>query len=106
MVHVLGMMEELEKRDAKVLGVTSQDAEELEKYLTFHETPGKIVNDTGKEVMKLYGLEDDVGPPRGVIYNPADIILDREGIMRFVYIWEDSSDYPDDQKMLDLLDVI
>ncbi len=103
---MLGMLEELEKRDTKVLGVTSQDGEELKKYLSFHETAGKVVNDTDKDVMKLYGLEDDVGPPRGVIYTPADIILDRKGIMRFIYIWADSSDYPDDQEMLDILDEI
>ena len=98
------MLHEFEKRDTKILGVTSQDGEELRKYLTFHDTPGMILNDTDRSVMRLYGLEDDVGPPRGVIYNPADIIIDAEGIMRFVYVWEDSSDAPSDGELFDVLD--
>lgn len=105
-MHVRELKDEFEKRDTKILGMTSQDGEELRKYLTFHETPGKILNDSDKEVMQLYGLEDDVGPPRGVIYNPADIIIDRDGIMRFVYVWADSSDYPAEQELFDILDGI
>ncbi|RJP34885.1 MAG: hypothetical protein C4536_01740 [Actinobacteria bacterium] len=106
MVHVREIMEEYEKRDAGVLGLTAQDPEELRKYLTFHVMPFRLLNDVGLGVIRDYGLDDEVGLPRGVIPRPAEIVLDREGIMRFIYVAEESDDFPTDEAIFTVLDRI
>jgi peroxiredoxin len=106
MVHVREVMGEYEKRGAQVLGLTGQDPEELRKYLTFHEMPFLVLNDVELEVIREYGLEDEVGPPRGVIPRPAEIIIDGEGILRFVYVSEESDDFPSDEALFEVLDMI
>jgi peroxiredoxin len=106
MVHVRDIIEEFVKRDAKVLGISAQDGEELRKYLTFHSMPFTVVNDVNKDVIKAYGLEHDVGPPRGVTARPTGIILDGEGRMRFIYIGAENDDLPLDKDLFEVLDGI
>jgi peroxiredoxin len=106
MVHVRDIIESFRERDTAVLGVTGQDPEELRKYLTFHDMPFEVLLDEGFEVIGLFGLEHDVGPPRGVTARPTGIIVDPEGIMRFIHIGASNDDLPEDEALFEVLDGI
>jgi len=103
---VRGIMEELETWDTRVLGVAAQDREELRKFLQFHELPFTILNDEDRKIVKAYGIEVDLGPPRGVVPNPTDIILDSEGVIRYIYIGDSPDDFPRDEELYGILDSI
>ena len=95
---------EFEKRGVKVLGVVAEDPELLRKYLTFHDTPFRVLNDKAREIIAAYGLLDDSGPPYGIIAKPAYLALDHHGVARYLYISRESSDMPDDREVLEVFD--
>jgi peroxiredoxin len=104
MGHVRDIVEGFEERNVKLLGVITDEPELLRKYLTFHETPLQVLNDVAKEVIAAYGLLDDTGPPRGIISRPAYLVLDGSGVIRFLYLSEESSDFPEDAEIFAALD--
>lgn len=105
-MHVRDTIEGFQERYTEVLGIAPQDPEALRKYLEFHDLPFSILLDEDREVVRLYGVEHDVGPPRGVTAHPTGIIIDPEGIMRFINIGESSDDLPENEVLFEVLDEI
>ncbi len=89
-----------------MLGVTAQDSEELRKYLEFHEFPFTIINDEDRSVIKAYGIDQETEGKFGTIARPTNMIVDPEGIVRYIYIGDGPSDFPEDEEMYEVLDKI
>lgn len=111
MVHVRDVSGEFERRDAAVLGVTAQDPELLDRFLDAHEFPYTIVNDADRKVIRDYGIaydtrDYDPASTRGFVANPTDMIVDADGVVRYLYIGENASDFPPDEEIFRALDVI
>lgn len=110
-MHVRDIYEEFERRDTAILGVSAELQEVLGKYLKAHELPFTIVNDADREVIQRYDIfydSRDIKPDskRGLIAKPTNMILDPEGVVRYLYIGENQEDFPSDQEMFEVLDRI
>ncbi|MBN2168724.1 MAG: redoxin domain-containing protein [Actinobacteria bacterium] len=111
MVHVREIIDEFIKRKTVVLGVSAEPREMLEKYLKAHELPFTVINDVDRKVIRGYDIfydARDIKPDskRGLIARPTNMILDPDGIIRYLYIGENEEDFPEDKDMFEVLERI
>ena len=73
--------EVFKKRDAEVIGISSDSIESHRGFAAKHDLPYTLLSDEDKKVRKLYSVPNTLGLfPGRVTY-----IIDREGIVRHVF---------------------
>jgi len=63
-----------------------------EKYLAGHPISFPFLLDEDRSVTKAYGIYQRLAPDAINIARPATFIVDRKGILRFVYVSSDQKD--------------
>jgi peroxiredoxin len=105
-VHVRDNIEEFEKRNVTLVAISAEDPAILKKYLRFHKFPFTVVNDQDRKLIRQMGIAQDTDTFRGTIPLPVNIVIDPEGIMRFVYIGEPEDGNAEIEDMLKVIDEI
>ena len=73
--------EVFKKRDAEVIGISSDSVESHRGFAAKHDLPYTLLSDEQRKVRKLYGVPNTLGLfPGRVTY-----VIDREGIVRHVF---------------------
>jgi peroxiredoxin len=93
--------QEFTKRDAEVLVVGPEDAGAFAAYWSREELPFVGLPDPKHSVLKLYGQEVNLFKLGRM---PAQVIVDREGNVRFVHYGDSMSDIPQNKEILALVD--
>ncbi len=94
---------EFEKRGAKVVVVGPEDAKAFADYFNKHDLPFIGLPDPKSSVLKLYGQEVNLFKLGRM---PAQVIMDKAGMARFVHYGHSMSDIPENAEVLALLDEI
>jgi peroxiredoxin Q/BCP len=94
-------IDEFVERDTAVLVLGPEDAEEFAEYFTEHELPFTGLPDPEHSVLKLYGQQIKLFKFGRM---PAQVLVDKAGIARFVHYGHDMRDIPKNQEMLTLID--
>jgi peroxiredoxin Q/BCP len=94
-------IDEFVERDTAVLVVGPEDAKEFAEYFTEHELPFTGLPDPEHSVLKLYGQQIKLFKFGRM---PAQVLVDKAGIARFVHYGHDMRDIPKNQEMLALID--
>jgi len=94
---------EFEKRGAKVVVVGPEEAKAFAEYFTKHDLPFIGLPDPKSSVLKLYGQEVNLFKLGRM---PAQVIMDKAGMVRFVHYGHSMSDIPENAEILALLDEI
>ena len=89
------------EKDAVILVIGPDSEEDFKKYWSENDMPFIGLPDPGHSVLKEYGQEIKIFRFGRM---PAQMIIDKEGVLRFVYYGDSMSDIPTDKEMLDLLD--
>jgi peroxiredoxin len=92
---------EFEKRQTEVVVVGPEDPSGFEAYWREQALPFVGLPDPTANVLKLYGQELNLFKLGRM---PAQVIVDLNGIARFVHYGHSMSDIPDNQEVLSLLD--
>ena len=92
---------EFVKRGAKVVVVGPENADAFAAYFTKHDLPFIGLPDPKSSVLKLYGQEVNLFKLGRM---PAQVILDKAGMARFVHYGHSMSDIPENAEVLALLD--
>ncbi len=92
---------EFVKRQAQVLVVGPEDARAFEAYWREHDLPFIGLPDPKASVLKLYGQEVNLFKLGRM---PAQVIVDKAGMARFVHYGHSMSDIPENAEVLALLD--
>jgi peroxiredoxin Q/BCP len=92
---------EFEKRQTQVIVVGPEDAKAFEAYWHQHDLPFIGLPDPQASVLKLYGQEVNLFKLGRM---PAQVIVDTEGLVRFVHYGHTMSDIPKNDEILELLD--
>jgi len=95
--------QEFVKRQTQVLVVGPEDARAFEAYWRQNDLPFTGLPDPQASVLKLYGQEVNLFKLGRM---PAQVIVDKTGMARFVHYGHSMSDIPDDCEVLALLDKI
>jgi len=75
-----------------------------EKYFAEHRISFPFLLDENRSVTKAYGIYHRLGRDAINIARPASFIVDRKGILRFVYVSSDQKDRADVNSMLRAFD--
>jgi peroxiredoxin len=94
---------EFEKRDTVILVVGPENAQAFTRYFREHDLPFIGLPDPTHVVLKLYGQQIKLFKFGRM---PAQVLVDRAGIVRFICYGQDMTDIPTDAEMLALIDQI
>ena len=90
-------------RDVEVVVVGPEDASAFSQYFEAHSLPFVGIPDPTHSVLKLYGQEINLFKLGRM---PAQVLIDRAGVARFVHYGHDMSDIPENEEILALADEI
>ena len=92
---------EFEKRQTQVIVLGPEAANAFEAYWREHDLPFIGLPDPKASVLKLYGQEVNLFKLGRM---PAQVIVDKQGVVRFVHYGHAMSDIPDNKEILELVD--
>ncbi len=92
---------EFTRRDAEIVVVGPEDAETFGVYWREHALPFVGLPDPSHTVLKRYGQEVNLFKFGRM---PAQVLVDKQGVARFVHYGHAMSDIPENSRMLELLD--
>ena len=93
--------DQYQARQAEIIAVGPEDAQALAAYWQEHELPFIGLPDPDHTVLKLYGQEVNLFKLGRM---PAQVIVDKRGIARYVHYGHSMSDIPENDELLALLD--
>jgi peroxiredoxin Q/BCP len=93
--------QEFVKRKTQVIVVGPEDASAFSAYWKKNKLPFIGLPDPKASVLKLYGQEVNLFKLGRM---PAQVIVDKEGVARFVHYGHDMTDIPSNVELLSLLD--
>jgi peroxiredoxin Q/BCP len=93
--------QEFIKRDTQVIVVGPEEAKAFAAYWKKMKLPFIGLPDPKASVLKLYGQEVNLFKLGRM---PAQVIVDKAGIARFVHYGHDMTDIPSNTELLELLD--
>lgn len=94
---------EFDKRDTRIVVVGPEDAAAFKDYWEKNDLPFVGLPDPKVSVLKLYGQEVNLFKMGRM---PAQVIVDKAGIARFVHYGHSMSDIPENSELFALLDQI
>ncbi len=94
---------EFEKRNTRIVVVGPEDENSFATYWQNNSLPFIGLPDPKASVLKLYGQEVNLFKLGRM---PAQVIVDRDGRVRFVHYGHSMADIPENSEVLELLDQI
>jgi peroxiredoxin len=95
--------DEFVKRNAEIVVVGPENAQAFADYWQKHDLPFIGLPDPTASVLKLYGQEVNLFKLGRM---PAQVIIDRAGVARFVHYGHSMSDIPANDELLAILDTL
>lgn len=92
---------EFEKRNAVILVVGPEDAAAFARYFRANDLPFLGLPDPSHSVLKRYGQEVNLFKLGRM---PAQVIIDKDGLVRYAHYGHAMSDIPPNEEILTLLD--
>lgn len=94
---------EFEKRNTVIIVVGPEKMEAFENYWKENKLPFIGLPDPSASVLKLFGQEVNLFKLGRM---PAQVLVDRQGIARFVHYGHSMSDIPENNEILQLIDSV
>jgi peroxiredoxin len=94
---------EFEKRNTVIVVVGPENAEAFAKYFLENELPFVGLPDPTHMVLKLYGQEIKLFKFGRM---PAQVLVDKNGVARFVHYGHDMTDIPSNAEVFELIDAL
>jgi peroxiredoxin len=92
-----------QERDAIVVAIGPENRETFAKYWRDHDIPFIGIPDPQHKIADLYGQEVSLVKLGRM---PAQMIIDKQGILRYVHYGNSMKDIPENKEILELLDDI
>lgn len=92
--------DEFVKRETVIVVIGPEDAASFKKYWEDHDLPFYGLPDEKHSVLRLYGQQVKIFKLGRM---PAQMIIDKEGILKYVHYGHNMSDIPDNKELLTLL---
>ena len=92
--------QEIVQQGTEVLVVGPEDADHFQDYWKEHNLQFVGLPDPRHQVLRLYGQEVNLFKFGRM---PAQVLIDRNGTIRFVHYGKSMADIPDNRELLDIL---
>ena len=104
MGHIREIYTEFEKGNASVVVVMAESLPRMREFLKDHSYPFPLLSDVRREVVKAYGVHVKVNFESYNISRPAEVILDKDKTVAYIYIGRIQTDFPPDEDIFAVLD--
>jgi peroxiredoxin len=94
---------EFAKRSSVIMVVGPEDAEAFTRYFKEHDLPFIGLPDPAHSILKLYGQEFNLFKFGRM---PAQLLVDKAGMVRFIHYGQDMTDIPTTSEVLALIDEV
>lgn len=95
--------DEFVKRQTAVIVVGPENMQAFENYWTKNDLPFIGLPDPSASVLKLFGQEVNLFKLGRM---PAQVLVDKQGIARYVHYGHSMSDIPENNEILELIDSV
>ncbi|NLY37584.1 MAG: redoxin domain-containing protein [Tissierellia bacterium] len=92
---------EFEEKDTKIVAIGPENAEKFKKYWEENHLKFYGIPDEEHTVLKLYGQEVNLFKLGRM---PAQMLIDKEGMLRFIHYGHSMSDIPENAEIFKLID--
>lgn len=89
------------KRDTIIVTIGPENAKSFKEYWSKNQLPFYGLPDEDHTVLKLYGQKVNLFKLGRM---PAQMIIDKEGVLRYVHYGHNMQDIPDNTELFELLD--
>jgi len=89
-----------------VVVIMAESLARMQEFLKTHKYPFGVLSDVRREAVKAYGVYVRVNFESVNISRPAEVILDKDGIVKYIYIGKIQTDFPSDEEILAVLDTL
>jgi peroxiredoxin len=89
--------------DTEVIAVGPEDSESFRRYWKSHKLPFIGIPDPTHSVLKRYGQEVNLFKLGRM---PAQVLIDKQGIARYVHYGHSMSDIPENEELLQTLQTL
>ncbi len=96
-------LDEYSSLQAVVVGVVGQWPREVRKYADRHNIGFPLLMDKDRNVIKRYGVHHRLGIDAYNIARPATFVIDKNGVIQFVYVGSHQFDLANHQSLVDCL---
>jgi peroxiredoxin len=104
MGHIRGIYDEFEKRGGRVAVIMAESLPRMQEFLKTHDYPFPLLSDVRREVVKEYGVYVRMNFESVNISRPAEVIVDTDKTVKYIYVGSIQTDFPKDEDVLALLD--
>jgi peroxiredoxin len=80
---------------ASVVAVVAQPSEKVKRYVEDTGLPFDILVDEHRETVKAYGVWHSVGVDAWNISRPALFLIDRQGVIRYLFVANWQTEFPE-----------
>jgi peroxiredoxin len=91
---------------ASVLAVVTQRSEKVKRYVEDQGLPFEILIDDSRDVVKAYGVWHRFGFDAWNIAKPSVFLIDRAGVVRYVFVADFQTEFPDLSTLVRELEVV
>lgn len=92
-----------ENRDSVIISIGPESAAKFKAYWDLNHLPFVGLPDPQSKVLKLYGQEVNLFKLGRM---PAQMIIDKNGTLRYIHYGHDMTDIPSNQEIIQILDQI
>ena len=89
--------------DAVLLAIAAQRSRALIKYVERKEITYPLLTDIDRHTIKSYGVYHGLGLTSYKLARPATFIVDKLGVIRYMYIGSNQYDFAEQEEVLDHL---
>ena len=93
--------QQIKSRGVEIIVVGPDNAATFHRYWTENDLPFIGLPDPKHQVLKLYGQQIKLFKLGRM---PAQVIIDKEGVARFIHYGQDMSDIPSTEEILEILE--
>ena len=97
---------EYRKRGAAVIAVVAQRSEKVKRHVEDTGLPLDILIDDTRDVVKAYGVWHPIGFDAWNIARPALFVIDRGGTIRYAFVADWQTEFPEHEVVLAELEKI
>jgi peroxiredoxin len=83
-----------------VLAVVAQRSEKVKRYIEDTGLPFDVLIDDTRETVKAYGVWHRVGFDAWNIARPSLFLIDRDGVIRYVFVADFQTEFPEPGTLL------
>ena len=82
------------------MAVVAQRSEKVKRYIEDTGLPFDVLIDDSRETVKAYGVWHRVGFDAWNIARPALFLIDREGVIRYAFVADVQTEFPEHEEIL------